>query len=192
VKLLFDKQLKGIIKRCQNGDRSAQSKLYKHFADKMYGICLRYVKNEEDAQDVLQEGFMRVYRGIPNYKGQGSFEGWMRTTFVRTALRHLEKNQRLQYHQDIEDVDVATPTPNAVQMLSHGELLKLVEALPTGYRIVFNLYVIEGYTHHEIAEMLGITEGTSKSQLSRARNQLKEQIIQLTSVPSSEILKRIG
>lgn len=192
MKLLFDKQLKSIIRRCQKGDRSAQGKLYKLFADKMYGICLRYLKNEEDAQDVLQEGFMRVYRGIPNYKGQGSFEGWMRTTFVRTSLRHLEKNECLKCHQTIDDVDVITSAPTAVQMLSHNELLKLVEALPTGYRIVFNLFVIEGYTHQEISEMLSISEGTSKSQLSRARNQLKNQIVQLTNVPSSEILKQIG
>ncbi len=192
MKVVFDKRLKAIIRGCANGDQSAQAKLYSLYADMLYGICLRYVRNVPDAQDVLHDVFIRVFRGINTYKGNGSFEGWLKTTCVRTTLRYLERKQKLQGDVPLKDISIEDHTASSViSSLFAKELMNDVMALPTGYRVVFNLYAIEGYKHKEIAEMLNISEGTSKSQLARARSLLKERVLLLSKRVDSK-QKNVG
>ena len=169
-----------LIERCLARDPKAQEILYKRFASRMYGVCLRYARNTLEADDLLQEGFIRVFTFLKDYRDQGSLEGWVRRTFVNTALNYY--NQRSKDHAEVSidkaDADHHPVDENAIDQMSANELLDLIRKLPEGYRMVFNLYVIEGYTHQEIAGMLGITESTSKSQLSRARLSLQHRINQ--------------
>lgn len=159
-----------LIKGCIAGDRAFQTKLYHQFAPKMLGVCLRYARNREEAEEVLQEGFLRVFTYINTFKGSGSLEGWIRKIMVNCALFRYRNKSTLQpvirldsFTYDAEgEMDIAAG-------LDAKELLSLVQTLPPSYRIVFNLYVFEGYKHREIAEALGISEGTSKSNLSDAR-----------------------
>ena len=193
MKVVFDSRLKSIIRGCANGDKDAQAKLYPLYADMLFGVCLRYVRNQPDAEDVLQDTFMRVYRGINNYQGNGSFEGWLKTTCVRTALRFLERKQKLRGDVELSETSEVEDNkfPDALSNLTVSELMKEVMALPTGYRVVFNLYAIEGYKHKEIAEMLDISVGTSKSQLARARQMLKDRILILNKVENTN-QKNVG
>lgn len=167
----FDKDL---IKRCQDNDPKAQGTLYQQLAPKMFGICLRYTRNHMEAEDVLQEGFIKVFRHLKDYRNDGSLEGWIRRTMVNTAINFYKK--RAKYQNDIS-LDQSEPInqeeESAIDKLSAKELLEHIQELPDGYRMVFNLNVIEGYTHKEIGEMLNISENTSKSQLSRARSVLQ-------------------
>jgi RNA polymerase sigma-70 factor (ECF subfamily) len=167
----FDKDL---IKRCQDNDPKAQGLLYQQLAPKMFGICLRYTRNHMEAEDVLQEGFIKVFRYLKDYRNDGSLEGWIRRTIVNTAINFYKK--RAKYQNDIS-LDHSEPInqeeESAIDKLSVKELLEYIQELPDGYRMVFNLNVIEGYTHKEIGEMLNISENTSKSQLSRARSVLQ-------------------
>lgn len=167
----FDEDLIG---RCQDNDPKAQGELYKRLAPKMFGICLRYTRNRMEAEDVLQEGFIKVFRHLKDYRNDGSLEGWIRRTMVNTAINFY--NKRAKYQNDIS-LDQSEPInqeeESAIDKLSAQELLDFIQELPDGYRMVFNLNVIEGYTHKEIGEMLDISENTSKSQLSRARNVLQ-------------------
>jgi RNA polymerase sigma-70 factor (ECF subfamily) len=167
----FDKDL---IKRCQDNDPKAQGLLYQQLAPKMFGICLRYTRNHMEAEDVLQEGFIKVFRYLKDYRNDGSLEGWIRRTIVNTAINFYKK--RAKYQNDIS-LDHSEPInqeeESAIDKLSAKELLEYIQELPDGYRMVFNLNVIEGYTHKEIGEMLNISENTSKSQLSRARSVLQ-------------------
>ncbi|MBU0486700.1 MAG: RNA polymerase sigma factor [Bacteroidetes bacterium] len=164
-----------LIQRCLKGDSVAQELLYRRFAAKMYGVCLRYTGKREDAQDVLQDGFIKVFGNLSAYKGDGSLEGWIRRIFINTAINHCNRNMFI--FSELEKNEYAHFTPEDVlSELSVKELLVFVQELPEGYRIVFNLYAIEGYSHKEIAETLGISANTSKSQLSRARVALQEKI----------------
>lgn len=141
------------------------------------GLCIRYMKDRDEAEDVLQEGFITMFNQLAAYQGRGSFEGWARRIFVTTALMHLRKNDALKQSEDISEIRFLSDCgTSALEMLSYKELLKLVSELPDGFRIVFNMYVIEGYTHKEISEILNISEVTSRSQLSRARQWLKDKI----------------
>ncbi|WP_299757083.1 sigma-70 family RNA polymerase sigma factor [uncultured Pontibacter sp.] len=164
-----------LIAGCQMADGKAQKLLYERFAAQMYGVCLRYLKNQMDAEEALLNGFMKIFKNVDRFEGKGSFEGWVRRIMVNEALAFLRKKEPL--HIAIEDsyIQVAT-TSGADQDLAEGELLELLKTLPAGYRAVFNLYAIEGYSHKEIADMLGITEGTSKSQLSKARHMLQRRL----------------
>lgn len=164
-----------LIAGCQKADGKAQKLLYERFAAQMYGVCLRYLKNQMDAEEALLNGFMKIYKNVDRFEGKGSFEGWVRRIMVNEALAFLRKKEPL--HIAIEDsyIQVAT-TSGADHDLAEGELLELLKTLPAGYRAVFNLYAIEGYSHKEIADMLGITEGTSKSQLSKARHMLQRRL----------------
>ena len=168
-----------LIERCLAKDQKAQEALYKRFASKMYSVCLRYARNTLEADDLLQEGFIRVFTFLKDYRGQGSMEGWVRKTFVNTAINYY--NQRSKDHAEVSidksEADQAI-SEDAIDKLSVDELLKLIQELPEGYRLVFNLYVMEGYSHQEISGMLHITESTSKSQLSRARLSLQHRINQ--------------
>lgn len=159
-----------LINGCIAGDRAFQTKLYDLYASKMLGVCLRYAKNREEAEEILHEGFLRVFSYIKKFKGTGSFEGWIRKIMVNCALCRYRNKSNLQpvIRLDTSSHDAVSQT-DIVSNLDAKELLSLVQSLPPGYRIVFNLYVFEGYKHREIAEALGISEGTSKSNLSDAR-----------------------
>jgi len=161
-----------IIHLCLQNNSMAQNELYRRYAGKMMGACLRYTRNREDAADVIQDGFVKVFIHLRSFKGEGSFEGWIKRIMINTALKHYRKN--LKFKDDV-DIDLAYDVGFENQIVSNmsaAELMKQVQQMPDGYRTIFNLYVIEGYQHNEIGDMLGISEGTSKSQLSRARNYL--------------------
>ena len=168
-----------LLEGCRRGDRKAQENLYKTLASRMMGICMRYAKDTFEAEDVLQMGFVKVFQKISDFRGEGSFEGWIRRIMVNTAIESYRKNLRNLNLVDIDEVYDQPQNTFDMSGLELKDLLKLVQQLPNGYRLVFNLYVIEGYSHKEIAKQLGITEGASKSQLSRARAILKEKIIKM-------------
>jgi RNA polymerase sigma factor (sigma-70 family) len=171
-------ELEKMIEGCIQKDKRSQKKLYETFSSKMYAVCLRYMNNREEAQDVLQEGFIKIYTKIGTYKFDGVFEGWMRRVFVNTALEQL-RSKRRKFEERFEDSHNALNAVEneAVQKIDTAEIMKALRQLATGYRTVFNLYVIEGYSHAEIAEKLGMSEATSKSQLSRARVILQRLIL---------------
>ena len=171
-----------LIKGCLENDRRMQQELYNRFAPKMYGVCLRYTGNGDDAQDVLQDGFVKVFRKLDSFRSEGSFEGWIRRVFVNTAIEHFRRKHYMQPVTEREENTLESKTLTALDGLSEKDILKLVQQLAPGYRAVFNLYVVEGYSHKEIAEMLDITEGTSKSQLSRAKVILQDMIKQHTGI----------
>lgn len=169
-----------LLEACKRGDRTAQKKLYDSLAAKMFAICLRYMGQRDAAEDVLQEGFITLFSRLDCYSGEGSFEGWARKIFVNTALMELRKKDALKMSEDLETAwNVSSDGVSQVQSVGYRELLKLIASLPPGYRTVFNLSVIEGYSHKEIAQTLGITEATSRSQLQRARVMLQEKIKKL-------------
>lgn len=166
-----------LLSNCLRGDLKAQKRLYDTFAPKMFGVCLRYARDHDTAQDYLQEGFIRVFAHLGDFRFEGSLEGWIRRVIVNTSLEKLRKVDVFKNSIEIENVlfleyDVEQLQEN----LDAEDLLQLVQSLPTGFRTVFNLYAIEGYTHKEIGEMLNISEGTSKSQYSRARQWLQNKL----------------
>lgn len=167
-----------LIQDCIKGHRYAQSKLYELYAPKMLVVCLRYAKSKDEAEDILQEGFMKVFTFLHQYKFEGSFEGWIRKIMVNCALQkyrsksHLHPVVNIEERNDLEPAD----SEHIIMQLGTKELLKMVQQLPPGYRMVFNLFVFEGMKHREIAEHLGISEGTSKSNLSDARNLLQKAV----------------
>jgi RNA polymerase sigma factor (sigma-70 family) len=158
-----------LIQGSINGDRRTQELLYRTYSPKMFGVCLRYSGNNDDAQDILQDGFVKVFRNLPRFRAEGSFEGWMRRIFVNTAIEHYRKKVNLQPVNENQETTIETSDWSALDRLAVKDILQAVQELSPGYRTVFNLYVIEGYTHRDIAEMMGISEGTSKSQLARAK-----------------------
>ena len=162
-----------LIKGCLEGDRRAQEYLYQRFSPKMYGVCLRYAGKAEDAQDILQDGFVKIFKNLHMYRGDGSFEGWIRRIFVNTAIEHYRRQVNLYPVTENHESLLETKEISAFDSLSVKDLMKIVQQLSPGYRTVFNLYVVEGYSHKEIAEMIGISEGTSKSQLARAKGVLQ-------------------
>ena len=163
-----------LIEGCRREDRKMQYELYQRFAPKMYGVCLRYAGNSEEAEDILQEGFIKVFRKIGSFRGEGSFEGWIRRIFVNTAIEHFRRKTYLQPITEKEENTVEAQYLSVLDSLAERDIISLVQQLSPGYRTVFNMYVVEGYTHKQIAEMLGISEGTSKSQLSRAKMILQD------------------
>ena len=170
-------KLPKIIKACIKGDRIAQKHLYQMFADKMYSVCLRYAANEDEAKDILQDGFIKVFLHLNQFNFKGSFEGWIRRIVVNTALEKFrDKNYLFAVNmtQNYESGD--TEYDHILSDLSATDLLGLIQELSPQYRMVFNLYAIEGYSHKEIGEIMNIKEGTSKSNLSRAREILKEKV----------------
>jgi RNA polymerase sigma-70 factor (ECF subfamily) len=168
-----------LLEGCRKGDRKAQESLYKTLASRMMGVCMRYAKDTFEAEDVLQMGFVKVFQKVSEFRGEGSFEGWIRRIMVNTAIESYRKNLRNLNLVDIDEVYDQPQSTFDMSGLELKDLLKLVQQLSNGYRLVFNMYVIEGYSHKEIAGQLGITEGASKSQLSRARAILKEKIIKM-------------
>ena len=165
-----------LINGCLAGDRRMQELLYQRFSPKMYAVCLRYASNADDAQDLLQEGFIKVYRNLGKFRKEGSFEGWMRRVFVNTAIEHYRKKVNLNSISDREEQTIADNSLNVLDQLGEQDIIQLVQELAPGYRSVFNMYVIEGYSHKEIGEIMGISEGTSKSQLARAKAILQKKV----------------
>lgn len=165
-----------LINGCIEGNRKMQEELYQRFSPKMYAVCLRYASSTEEAQDILQEAFIKVFRKIGSFRGDGSFEGWIRRIFVNTAIEHFRRRRYLQPVTEREENTIEGKSINALDGLAEKDILALIQELSPGYRTVFNMYVIEGYSHKEIGEMLGISEGTSKSQLSRAKVILQEMV----------------
>ncbi len=167
-----------LIARCQREEPEAQKKLYEQYAPTLFGVVRRYVSGREDAEDILLEGFFKIFTNIHKYRGNGSFEGWMRRIVINEALMFLRKNHALRRTVDIDDLEIPRDE-TIVAQLSAQEIYNLLDELPTGYRTVFNLYVMEGYKHREIAELLGISINTSKSQLIFAKKRLQERLLEM-------------
>ncbi|PWL31428.1 MAG: RNA polymerase subunit sigma-70 [Fluviicola sp. XM-24bin1] len=169
-----------LVKKCLKGDARAQRALFDKFAPKMLGVCMRYAKNTEQAEDVLQDGFVKVFTKLSNYSGNGSLEGWIRRIIVNTALDEIRRNVKFKDNVNVDDVDYKLELDShIVEGLAADDLMKIVNDLPDGYRVVFNMFAIEGYSHKEIAMQLNISENTSKSQYSRARSYLKVKLEEL-------------
>jgi RNA polymerase sigma factor (sigma-70 family) len=165
-----------LIRGCLRGSAQCQKLLYERFAGKMYAVCLRYARNAADAADMLQEGFVKVFTKMDQYGFQGSFEGWIRRIMVNTALRTYQRQRFDLEHTGFETLPERPVEADALALMGERELLGLIAKLPEGYRMVFNMVAIEGFSHAEVGEMLGIQESTSRSQLTKARRWLCEQI----------------
>ena len=173
-----DNELQGLIKGCLAGDRSSQKRVYDIYAPKMLSLCLRYSRNQEEAEEVLQDGFLQMYRCIKQYKQTGTFEGWLRKIMINCALMRYRGGGNVLHMTALTDDDhFMTSGDDSIDRLGEKELILLIRQLPPVYRMVFNLYVFEGLKHREIAGLLGITEGTSKSNLSDARTILKKALM---------------
>ena len=199
-------ELEHIIKACKKQKRPAQQEVYERYADKMRAVCRRYCKNSEDAEDLLQEGFMKVFKNIGQYEWKGSFEGWMRRIFVGNTINYIKSKDYKVFSEsgrvesqesflaseftDDSDLFFKADGIEIEDELSIDEMILMLQDLPNGCRVVFNLYVIEEYTHKEIAELINVTVGTSKSQLSKARKMLQERIEQYVSKKRAEKKKR--
>jgi RNA polymerase sigma factor (sigma-70 family) len=167
---------KELIHSCIKGNRNSQRLLYEQFSAKMFALCLRYAKDRMEAEDFLQEGFIKIFTNLGQYKFEGSFEGWVRRIMVTTALQHLRKDKQQAEYELPENHLAVADEYDVTDKLSADELMAQIQSLPTGYRTVFNLYILEEFSHKEIAAELGISEGTSKSQLARARVFLQKMI----------------
>lgn len=164
-----------LVKKCVLKQPEAQKLLFEQFSKRMMGLCLRYADRTEEAEDILQNGFIRVFENIHSFRAEGSLEGWIRTIMIHEALRYLQENKTMRFSTEINDSQYVSSEGNrAGESIQTKDLLKMIQQLPDGFRTVFNLYAIEGYTHKEIGTLLGISEGTSKSQYARAREHLQE------------------
>ena len=177
-------EIKKIIKGCLAGNRRDQELLYRRHASKLYAVCLQYSGNDEEARDILQEGFIKIFANLDHYKNEGSFEGWIRKITVNTALEKFRCRHNLYRVDDIDSIKEpdAEPDNHDYAGLEANDLLDIIRELPTKYRMVFNLYAIEGYSHKEISKMVKISEGTSKSNLSRARVILQRRVGSYTGI----------
>jgi RNA polymerase sigma-70 factor (ECF subfamily) len=168
---------KPVISDCIAGNQKAQAKLYQQFAPKMFGVCLRYAKDRTEAEDNLQEGFIKVFTNLKTFRNDGgSLEGWIRRIMINISLEKIRKKHLMYPVEDVAIYDSVNFSDDVIAKISADELIKLIQELPPRYQLVFNLYVIEGFTHEEIAEEMSITQGTSKSNLSRAREILKKKV----------------
>ena len=166
-----------LIQGCISGDRRMQEMLYNKFSSKMYAVCLRYAGNGDDAQDILQDGFVKIYKNLSRFRSEGSFEGWVRRIFVNTAIEHLRRKKYLKPIDEKEENTIPYKSTTVLDSLGEKDIMGLISQLSPGYRTVFNMYVVEGYTHKEVGDILGISEGTSKSQLARARMILQDMVV---------------
>ena len=168
--------LEELINDCKAGKRDAQSRLYELFAPKLFGVCLRYSRDETEAEDTIHEGFMIIFSKIGQFLGKGSFEGWMKRIVINISLEKCRTRYRMNTVEDISVYESKSVDEDVYAELNASQLLAMIMDLSPRYRMVFNLYAIDGYSHREIADMLGISEGTSKSNLSRARKILQDKI----------------
>ncbi len=175
---------KELIKQCRKGNTRAQRLLYNRYQSSLLGICMRYAKSKDEAEDIFHTAMMKIYKSIGTFEGKGSFEGWMKHITVHVAIDNFRKNQKHYYLADIDEVEENIPTAqNIPDSLNADDILKTIQQLPSGYRVVFNLYAIEGYSHKEIAEKLNISESTSKTQLLKARKKLKHMLANANRLP---------
>lgn len=173
---------KDLIQACIRGDKKSQETLFRNYSGKMLAVCRRYARHHMEAEDLLQDAFIKIFRNLDKFQGRGSFEGWIRRIVVNTALKNIDRksftNEQIGGEQDYE----AGALPAVYGSLGAENLMQLIASLPEGYRLVFNLYAIEGYSHKEIAELLDIKESTSRSQLVKARKMLQEMIQQTQKI----------
>lgn len=171
-----------LITAVRKGEAKAQKKLYERFAPTMFAVCCRYAPDSDTAKDLLQDGFVKVFTKIDSYAAMGSFEGWLRRVFVTTCLEYLRQKSALKFASSIneQEVQVAANDATVVEQLSANELMTMINSLSDGYRTVFNMYAIEGYSHAEIAQLLGVSEVTSRTQFMRARKVLQSLIIKMS------------
>jgi RNA polymerase sigma-70 factor (ECF subfamily) len=171
---------KDLVKGCQRGKAKYQKLLYERYAPKMLAVCMRYFRTREEAQDALQDGFIKVFTNIGSFRGDGSLEGWIRRIMVNTSLNLYRNNLKRMYHLDVDDAQVQIADVSVdFDRFNVEDIMRLVQKLPDGYRIVFNMYDIDGYSHKEIAAKLSISVNTSKSQLLKARRHLKKELEKL-------------
>jgi len=177
-----------IIKGCIDGDKKFQRLLYEKYASSMLGVCIRYFKDTEEAEDALQEGFIKVFKNIKKFRFEGSFEGWIRRIMINTALNYYRSNLKHYFHSDItENENKIVFDKDFNQDFYVEDLLKIVRDLPPGYRMIFNLFEIEGYSHKEIATQMKISKNTSKSQLLKARKLLQKKLALLSKHENVEV-----
>lgn len=172
--------LDDLINECKSGKRKAQSLLYKKYAPSLLGLCIRYSKSKDEAEDILQEGFIKIFNKISSLEKTSSLEPWMKRIMVNTAINAYHKNLKHYYSQDIDEVQIEDSQEEVVEYMPHispDMVLKSVQELPEGYRMVLNMYVFEGFSHKEIAEELGVSINTSKTQLLKARKKLKQKFL---------------
>lgn len=178
--MTFDRKLFDL---CLEGDRAAQEKLFKVYSPIMLGICMRYTKDRDEAEDVMQEAFIKIFTSLTGFRGEGSFEGWMKRIVVNTALNNYYKSKKTQTDKNFDDIretEIVQDDEEIVELrFKQAEMLEAIQMLPSGYKQVFNLYVFEKYKHREIADMLNISVNTSKSQLSKARNYLQKLLLRM-------------
>lgn len=176
---------KELIEKCKNGSRTAQWELYKKYSPVLFGLCLRYSDNRETAEDLLQDTFLKIYSSISDFEGSGSFEGWMKRIAVNTAITNYHQTLKHMHHEDVDDYAQTIPSddPNFDSLeFTREELLGVINSLPDGYRMVFNMFAVEGFKHREIADMLGIDINTSKTQFMRARNTVVKKLNELKKI----------
>ncbi|MCF8335860.1 MAG: RNA polymerase sigma factor [Bacteroidales bacterium] len=182
-------KLNNIVKACLKGDSRAQAQLYEQYGSRLYAVCLRYTNNEDDAKDILQEGFIKIFDKLHQYKNKGSLEGWMRKIIVNTALERTRRENRFVLVDDETIIENDQyKYDHVLEEIGRKELLEMIQELSAQYRMVFNLYAIEGYSHKEISKKLDIQEGTSKSNLSRARELLKSKIEKRYKIKLSKVI----
>lgn len=173
---------KDLIQGCIRGDRKCQETVFRRYAGKMLAVCRRYARHQMEAEDILQDAFIKVFKNMGSFQDRGSFEGWVRRIVVNTALKNIDKksftNELIGGELEYE----AGAAPSVYSELGEEDLLNMIASLPEGYRVVFNLYVIEGFSHKEIADLLGIGESTSRSQLVKARKLLQEMILKTQKI----------
>jgi RNA polymerase sigma factor (sigma-70 family) len=177
-------ELREILEGCKRNERKYQDMLYKRFSRLLYGVSLRYTNSQEEAEDVLQEGWVKIFKNVSSYSLDNSFEGWIRRIMINTAITHYRKNLKHAYQEDVTDdayakFDSVNPGDSE---FTQEELMKAINSLPPGYKLVFNMYVVEGFKHKEIAEQLNIDINTSKSQLSRAKKFLQRELLEMSAI----------
>ena len=177
-----------LIAGCAKGERNCQQAVYEMFYRKMLGVCMRYSSNREVAQDLVHDGFLKIFENIDKFNFSGSFEGWVRRIMVNTTIDHYRKNKNIfiKEEEDFKNIECEEPEIDVLSKLRTEDIMKAVQTLSPAYRTVFNLYVIEGYTHKEVAEELGINIGTSKSNLAKAKNNLKKMFASVTEIQIEE------
>jgi len=173
---------KELIAGCIRGDRQCHLALFQQYSGKLLGVCIRYTRHRMEAEDILQDAFIKIFNNLQKYEGKGSFEGWMRRIAVNTALKNYHKSSYQKEKIGLEDYQEGALDPEVLSTLHEEEIMGVIAKLPDGYRMVFNLYVIEGFSHKEIATQLKIQESTSRSQLVKARKMLQSKITQLMRI----------
>jgi RNA polymerase sigma factor (sigma-70 family) len=169
-----------LVKACQKNDRKAQTAFYNMYKSKLMGVCRRYTRTPDEAEDIYQEAFVKIFNNIHTLENPKAVAAWVRKTVIHTAINYYHANLKFQQNTDYDNIVLSNDDyPNLLANLSSEDLLKLINQLPDGYRMVFNLYIIDGYNHAEIGELLGVSENTSKSQLSRAKELLRKQLKQM-------------